>query len=170
MRQTRPQPKSVGQIACLSVSGWGTLRAEDVHTGLLQDNASRAQPSARGIATYAFESRDVRVSWRRQLMRDFRCRWRELKARAANGKTEEDAHRPKGGGVPRRTKLEPDRRLSGIDAAITGLCRICGVIARPDHAQRRTELLPLRIGTAQIADGVPRRNEYAPDLADCYTK
>src|SRR4030095_453957 len=49
-----------------------------------------------------------------------RCRWRELKALAANGKTGGDAHRPKGGGVPRASQLEPDQYISGRDAHVAG--------------------------------------------------
>jgi len=42
---------------------WAILRAEDVYTGLLQDDASRVQPGAQGNATYKFKSRDVTANW-----------------------------------------------------------------------------------------------------------
>ena len=49
-------------------------------------------------------------------------------------------------GVPRHSKLEPDRWLCGIDAAIAGFGRICGLMAPPNRAERGTQLLPPRIG------------------------
>jgi hypothetical protein len=44
------------------------------------------------------------------------CRWREPKARAANGKTGADRHRPKGDGVPTRIRERGTLRIKGIAA------------------------------------------------------
>ena len=42
---------------------WSILRAEDVYTGLLQDDAARVAPGARGTATYTVEGRQFIASW-----------------------------------------------------------------------------------------------------------
>ena len=42
---------------------WSILRAEDVYTGLLQDDAARVAPGARGIATFTAEGREFIASW-----------------------------------------------------------------------------------------------------------
>ena len=42
---------------------WSTLRAEDVYTGLLKDDASKVRPGAAGTATWKFEDRDHTAWW-----------------------------------------------------------------------------------------------------------
>jgi hypothetical protein len=42
---------------------WTVIRAEDVYTGLLRDNASAVRPGARGTATYTFQGCEVTASW-----------------------------------------------------------------------------------------------------------
>jgi hypothetical protein len=42
---------------------WGVLRAEELYTGLLVENASAVRPGSRGTATYNLEGRDVTAKW-----------------------------------------------------------------------------------------------------------
>lgn len=42
---------------------WAVFRAEVLYTALLEDNASRVHPGARGTVSYRLEDRDVTASW-----------------------------------------------------------------------------------------------------------
>ena len=42
---------------------WSVLRAEEVYTALLQHDASRVRPGARGTTTYTAEGREFTASW-----------------------------------------------------------------------------------------------------------
>ena len=42
---------------------WSLLRAEDVYTALLRDDASHVLPGARGTSTYTVEGREFTAAW-----------------------------------------------------------------------------------------------------------
>ena len=42
---------------------WSLVRAEDVYTALLQHDASRVRPGAKGTSTYTVEGREFNASW-----------------------------------------------------------------------------------------------------------
>ena len=42
---------------------WAVLRAEEVYTAMLLDDASRVRPGARGATTYTVEGREFTASW-----------------------------------------------------------------------------------------------------------
>ena len=42
---------------------WAVLRAEEVYTALLRDDASRVRPGATGTSTYTVEGREFNASW-----------------------------------------------------------------------------------------------------------
>ena len=53
---------------------WATLRAEQLYTALLRDDASSVRPGAKGEATYTLEGRDdVSVTW--EIQRNEVWRW-----------------------------------------------------------------------------------------------
>jgi len=74
------------------------------------------EPTRRG---YRFEGSAVIGGLLEDVVVTF-VRWRQPKARAANGKRGAGSHRLKGDGVPRQPELEPDPRLPPADGPAAG--------------------------------------------------